>query len=130
VLVTSWAPPDRNLVLGAALTALREALPDLPRPASPLPTQIPEVCAEEMRAAGFAEVSTTIERATMRFPSVTAYWSRMEQGGAPMAVLRNKLGEPAWQAASERARMALRSRYGDGEVMLDAEVIFTTGVRR
>src|SRR5262249_5572758 len=48
VLVTSWAPPDRNLLHGAALAALREALPDLPRPAGPLPTQIPDVCAEEV----------------------------------------------------------------------------------
>jgi SAM-dependent methyltransferase len=130
VFVTSWAPPDRNLLIGAGLIALREALPDLPRPASPLPTQIPEVCAEEMRAAGFAAVSATIERARMSFPSVAAYWSRMERAGAPMVVLRNKLGEHAWQAATERARTALRSRFGDGELTLDAEVIFTTGVRR
>jgi SAM-dependent methyltransferase len=129
VLVTSWGPPDRNLVIGAGLAALREALPDLPRPASPLPTQIPDVCAEEMRAAGFAEVRATIERGTMRFPSVDAYWSQMKRSGAPLAVLRNKLGEAAWQAATERARLALHSRYGDGEVTLDVEVIFTTGVR-
>jgi hypothetical protein len=43
-----------------------------------------------------------------------------------MAMLRTKLGEQAWQAA-ERARVALRSRYGVGEIKLEAEAIFTTG---
>ena len=129
VLVTSWAPPDRNRVLGAAMFAMREALPDLPRPAGPLPTQIPEVCAEEMRAAGFAEVSVTIVHGTIRYPSVAAYWDAMERAGAPMAMLRKNLGDAAWQAAAERARAALRSQYGDGAVTLDAEAIFTTGVR-
>jgi hypothetical protein len=109
---------------------MREALPDLSRPASPLPTQIPDVCAEEMRTAGFADVSATIVRGSVRYPSVAAYWDAMERAGAPMAMLRNRLGEPAWQAAAERARKVLRSRYGDGEVALEAEAIFATGVRR
>ncbi len=130
VLVTSWAPPDRNLVLGAGMAALREALPDLPRPAGPLPTQIPDVCAEELRAAGLADVSTTIVRSSIRYPSVAAYWDVMVRAGAPMATLRAKLGEDAWQAAADRALAALRSRHGDGEVSLDAETIFTTGVRK
>lgn len=130
VLVTSWAPPDRNLALGAGMAALREALPDLPRPAGPLPTQIPDVCAEEMRAAGFADIGATIARSSIRYASVEAYWDVMVRAGAPMAMLRAKLGEDAWQAASDRALAALRSRHGDGEVRLDAEVIFTTGVRK
>jgi SAM-dependent methyltransferase len=130
VLVTSWAPPDRNLAIGAGMAALREALPDLPRPAGPLPTQVPDVCAEEMRTAGFADVSATIVRGSLRYPSVAAYWDTMERAGAPMAMLRNRLGEPAWQAAAERARKALSSQYGDGAVTLEAEAIFTTGVRR
>ena len=126
VLVTSWAPPDRNLVIGAAMVALREALPDLPRLSGP-PTQLPDVCAEEMRAAGFADVSATIVRGSVSYPSVAAYWGVMERQGAPMAMLRTKLGEQAWQAATERARVALRSRYGVGEIKLEAEAIFTTG---
>jgi SAM-dependent methyltransferase len=128
VLVTSWAPPDKNTVLGAALAALREALPDLPRPAGPLPTQLPEVCTEEMRAAGFADVSATIVRGSVRYSSTASYWEVMERAGAPMVMLRSKLGELAWQAAVTRANEALRARYGDGELTLDAESIFTTGV--
>jgi SAM-dependent methyltransferase len=129
VLVTSWAPPDRNLAIGAGMAALREALPDLPRPAGPLPTQLPEVCAEEMRAAGFDDVSATAVRGGVRYASAEVYFDTMTRGGAPMAMLRNKLGEPAWQAAAQQALSSLRSRYGEGEVVLGAEAIFTTGVR-
>jgi SAM-dependent methyltransferase len=129
VLVTSWAPPDRNLVLGAGFAALREALPDLPRPAGPLPTQIPEVCAEEMRAAGFADVSATIVRGQMRWPSVAAYWDLMVRAGPPMVMQRAKLGEDAWAVATDGALAALRTRFGTGEITLDAEAIFTTGIK-
>jgi ubiquinone/menaquinone biosynthesis C-methylase UbiE len=128
VLVTSWAPPDRNLVMGAALSALREALPDLPRPSAPLPTQQPEVCAQEMRAAGFADVTATLVRGVLRYPSTDVYWDVMERQGAPMVALRNKLGV-AWPGAVARVRAALRSRYGDGPLELDAEAIFTSGMR-
>jgi SAM-dependent methyltransferase len=130
VLVTSWGPPDRNLVLGAGMVALREAMPELPRPAGPLPTQLPEVCADELRAAGFADVTATIVRSGMRYPSAAAYWDAMVRGGAPMAALRARLGEAAWPPVAERALAALRARFGDGELALDAEAIFTTGVRR
>jgi SAM-dependent methyltransferase len=129
VLVTSWAPPEKNRVLGAGILALREAVPDLPRPQSPLPTQIPEVCAEEMRAAGFADVSAVTVRSRYRSPSVDAYWDSMVRAGAPMAMTRAKLGEAAWSAASERALDWLRSRYGTGDITLDAEAIFTMGTK-
>src|SRR6478609_2587658 len=35
VLFSSWAPPEQNTLIGAGLAALREALPDLPRPSGP-----------------------------------------------------------------------------------------------
>jgi hypothetical protein len=110
--------------------ALREALPDLPRSSGPLPTQLPDVCAEEMRAAGFGDVSATIVRGSVRYPSAATYWDVMQRQGAPMAVLRAKLGEEAWQAATERVRGVLHAKYGAGEIELDAEAIFTTGVRK
>jgi hypothetical protein len=69
-----------------------------------------------MRAAGLADVSATIVRGSIRYPSAAAYWDVMVRAGAPMATLRAKLGEDAWQAAADRALAALRSRYGDGEV--------------
>jgi len=130
VLVTSWSTPDRNTVLGNGMEALRAALPDLPRPPSPPPTQIPEVCASEMRAAGFESVSTELVGLPMPLGSVDEYWKMFESGGAPIAVLQKKLGAEAWRAVSERALAHLRERLGTGPIELRAEAIFTSGVRR
>jgi len=129
VLVSSWQTPDRNTSLGAALTALREALPDLPRPAGPLPTQVPETVAGELRAAGFRDVETKLVEHEMVVASSDEYWSLHDRAGAPMVLLRQKLGDAAYDAAAEKAKALLRAKLGDGPVTLRLAAIFTTGVR-
>ena len=129
LLVTSWSTLDRNTLLGAGLQAIRAALPDLPRPSGPLPTQVPEVCAGELRAAGFKNVTTKIVTAPVSLRSTTEFWRSYERAGAPIAVLRKKLGEAAWTAAAERAQAHLRTSYGDGPFTLQAEAIYSSGVR-
>ena len=125
VLVTSWAPPDRNTVLGMGIHALRHALPDLPRPPGPLPTQILETCAAEVRAAGFRDVRTDIVRATAEYDSADAYWRTMETAGAPMVVLRKRLGDDKFNEAIENGRQYLLTKLGSGRVTLQAEAIYT-----
>lgn len=129
VLVTSWATADRNTMLGTGLEALRAALPELPRPSAPPATQNPEVCANEMKAAGLADVTSTVSAHPVSFPSAEEYWAMIERGGAPMAVLRKKLGDPAWFAARDRAIAQLRERFGAGPVELRSEAIYTCGIR-
>jgi SAM-dependent methyltransferase len=129
VLVTSWATPDRNTLLGNGMEALRAALPDLPRPPGPLPTQVPENVAAELRAAGFTAVQTEYVTRKMTFESVEEFWNLFEVGGAPIAVLRKKLGEASWQAASGRALQHLRDRFGTAPLELQAQAIFTSGTR-
>jgi SAM-dependent methyltransferase len=130
VLVTSWSTPDRNTLLGNGMEALRAALPELPRPAKPPATQNPETCATEMRAAGFGDVTTTFSTHAVSFTSVDHYWDMLERGGAPMAVMRKKLGDENWHAATARAEAFLRERFGAGPVEVQAEAIATSGVRR
>lgn len=129
VLVASWATPDRNTVLGMGLEGLRSALPDLPRPPGPLPTQVPEICASEVRSAGFHDVTTTLVTANVEFESVDAYWKTMQRAGAPMVMLRKKLGDDAFEDAARKARKHIRGKLGDGSVTLTAEAIFTAGTR-
>src|SRR5262249_727238 len=93
VLVTTSPPPDRNPILGMGLEAVRSALPELPRPAGPLPTQVPETCASEVRAAGFGDVRTELVTLPATYDSVGTYWDTMERAGAPFVVLRKKLGD-------------------------------------
>jgi ubiquinone/menaquinone biosynthesis C-methylase UbiE len=129
VLVTSWMPPDVNTMIGAGMTALRAALPDLPRPAGPLPTQQPSVCAAELAAAGFREVEARVVRLPASHTSVDSFWQAMERASAPLVALRKRLGEAAFSAARERALSHLRERYGAGVVELECAAIFTSGVR-
>jgi hypothetical protein len=129
VLVTSWAPPDRNTVLGIGLEAIRSVLPDLPRPAGPLPTQVPETCASEVRAAGFGDVRTELVTLPVEYDSVGAYWATMERAGAPFVVLRKKLGDERYAEATANAREYLLTKLGSGPVTLQAVAIYTSGTK-
>lgn len=129
LLVTSWMPPDRNLLLGAALDALRSVLPDLPRPAGPLPTQIPEVVAGELRAAGFRQVATEIVSTAAPMGSVEEFWRMFERAGAPMVVLKKKLGEVAWRSVSDKCLAHLRERFGESSFVVPGAAIVASAVR-
>jgi SAM-dependent methyltransferase len=128
-LFTSWAPPEQNTLIGAGLSALRAALPDLPRPKGPLPTQIPEVCAAELEATGFEQVGTRIVTQALQFPSVETYWESFSRASAPLAVLRHRLGEDEFARAAERIQALLREQWGQGAFSLDCAAIFTSGER-
>jgi SAM-dependent methyltransferase len=126
LLVSSWAAPDKNLMLALAMEALRTAVPDLPRPKYAPATQDPETCVQEVAAAGFVDVAFEYVSADLEFDSARAYWDLFEKGGAPIALLKRKLGEEAWQAASARALEFLEQKLGSGSVKLSAAAIFTT----
>lgn len=127
VLVTSWMPPDENTVLGAGLDALRAILPDMPRPSGPMPTQIPDVCAEELRSAGFDDVTARVIAVDVVYDSVDAYWRTVARAAAPMVLLQRRLGEERFRAVSEGALARLRDQLGDGRITLKASSIFTSG---
>jgi SAM-dependent methyltransferase len=129
LLVTSWLTPQENTILGASLTAVREALPDLPRPAGPLPTQVPEVVAGEVRAAGFGEVEARTVKARVTFGSVDQYVVSIGRASAPLVLLKKKLGDQGWQDALAKVKAILHERFGDGTLTLDAAAIYTSARR-
>jgi SAM-dependent methyltransferase len=128
-LFTSWAPPEQNTLLGMGMEALRAALPELPRPKGPLPTQIPDVCAAELAAAGFEQVGSRVVTEPLGFASVEAYWDGFERASAPLALLRNKLDDDDFARVRERVLTALGERCGQGRFTLEAAAIFTSGER-
>jgi ubiquinone/menaquinone biosynthesis C-methylase UbiE len=127
VLISSWATPDQNSMLGVGMEAIRAALPDLPRPKGPLPTQDPQKCEAELDAAGFERARTQLFRASVKYASVEDYWRTFERGAAPIALLKKRLGEAAFAEVAPRIQAELRTRCGDGEFSLDCAVIFTLG---
>jgi SAM-dependent methyltransferase len=129
VLVTSWLPPDQNTAIGAGMAALRAAVPDMKGPAGLLPTQQPAVLVDELRAAGFRDVEASLVREATTYPSVDAYWDEIVDAGAPLVLLRKRLGDEAWQKVDARVREQLRAQYGSGEMTVHGAAIFTQGVK-
>jgi len=127
VLSSSWATPDQNTMLGVGMEAVRAALPDLPGPQGPFPTQDAGKCAAELEAAGFERARTQLFRASVKFDSVEDYWRRFERSAAPLALLKERLGEVAFAEAAVRIQEELRARCGDGAFSLDCAAIFTSG---
>ena len=128
-LVSTWATPDQNTMLGAGMDAIRAALPDLPRPKGPLPTQQPEVCVAELEAAGFEGVSAQLFKQAVPYASVDQYWQGFERAAAPLVVLKRRLGEHGYAEAATRIQAELRGRFGDGAFSLNCCAILTFGVR-
>lgn len=127
VLISSWAAPEQNTLLGAGMAAIRAALPDLPRPGGPLPTQDPAKCEAELDAAGFERARTQLFKTSVKFDSVEQYWSSFERASASIGLLKQKLGEAGFADASARIRAELCARLGDGAFNLDCVAIFTCG---
>lgn len=123
---SSWATPDQNTLIGAGMEALRAALPDLPRPKGPLPTQQPDVCRQELEAVGFEAVETQLFQQRLHFESVDQYWADFARASAPLVLLKQKLGD-AFTATEQRILGELRARFGDGAFTLDCCAILTHG---
>jgi hypothetical protein len=107
---------------------LTPTLPDLPRPAGPMPTQLPEVVAGELRSAGFRDVETKIVTVPAVFSSVDEYFRTLERASAPFVLLRKRLGDEAFAAACERAKAALHERFHEAPE-LQAQAIYACGTR-
>jgi hypothetical protein len=129
VVTSSWAIPEQNTMLGVGMAALRAAVPELPRPQAPLPTQNPELCAAELEGVGFEQVETQLFKKSVSYGSVNEYWQSFERAAAPLVVLRSKLGPEGYAAAVERTKLALLATCGDGAFSLDCAAILTFGER-
>jgi ubiquinone/menaquinone biosynthesis C-methylase UbiE len=128
VLIATWSPIDRRPAMKVAFEAIAEALPDFPRPTKG-DLQDPAECVREMSEAGFGDVSTRIFTSSVRVPSAERYLDFIVRSGAPFAVMKKKLGPPAWDSAMQRILDALRRRIPEGGTELAAEAIFTFGTR-
>jgi SAM-dependent methyltransferase len=129
VLVTSWLPPEKNTVLGAARDAIFAALPDPPKPPGILPTQQPDVVAGELRDAGFRDVAVHEHVVRVTYDSADEYVDQFVRAGAPIQLLKRRLGDDAFAKVPEKAKATLRERLGNGPVSFELAAIYATAVR-
>ena len=85
-----------------------------------------EDCVREMSEAGFTAVSAQTFTATTRVDSAEQYLDLMARSGAPLVLLKKKLGD-AWAATEQRLLAAIRRQIPDGGIDLAAEAILTVG---
>lgn len=127
-LIATWAPIDRRPLMKVAFDAMAEALPQVPRPGKG-DLQDPAECVREMSEAGFRDVVATPFTASLHVESAERYVELIERTAAPLAVMRQKLGEQAWLAMRAPLLEAVRRRIPEGGAELSAEAIFTLGTR-
>jgi len=127
-VVATWAPIDRRPLMKIGFDALAEVVPELPAPQKG-DLQSPEDCSREMSAAGFRDVVVEAFTGSVRIESAEQYLDLMERGGAPFALLRQRLGEPAWSDVHRRLTDAVRRRLPELPADLSAEALLTRGLR-
>lgn len=114
VLVSSWAPLERSSAMRLLFGALKAADPTRPEPQADITSlENPEVFERELRDAGFSEVTVQAVEHFMEVQSVEELWQQLVRGAAPMALLRQKLGEPEWARQEAIALDYLREKLTD-----------------
>jgi SAM-dependent methyltransferase len=127
VAIATWSTIDKRPLMSLAMQAARDAL-GAPQP-PPGPMQSIEACEEELRAAGFRDVSAREHDESVHFPDVETYWRSMMSAGAPIAVMKQAMTPDAWGSVERRILAALRDKAGDAELNLSAQAILTVGAR-
>jgi len=126
-VIATWSTIERRPFMKIGFEAMAEAFPQAPRPTKG-DLQEPEECVQEMTAAGFADVSATRFPAAAPIESAEHYMTTLERSAAPIAGLKQKLGD-GWKDARARIVEAIAKRLPEGTKELAAEAIFTQGVK-
>jgi ubiquinone/menaquinone biosynthesis C-methylase UbiE len=127
-VVATWGPIDKRPITKIGFEAIAEVMPDLPRMAKG-DMQSVDDCLREVRDAGFRDVTAHAFTASTHIASAERYLEIVERSGAPIAMLKKKIGEEGWRGLRAKVLDAVRRRLPDAPVDLTAEAIFTVGTR-
>jgi SAM-dependent methyltransferase len=119
VLVATWGPIERRPLMKIGFDALPQK-GDL---------QQPDECVREMAAAGFSDVRCEPFEGSVRIASPAEYLRMLADTGAPLAMLRKRLGEEAWATVSQRLLEAVGRRIPAQGADLAAQAMLTRGTR-
>lgn len=97
VAVSSWVPINQSPTMQLMFDVLKIIRPDLIEPESVMESlEDPVVFEKELLEAGFHSIH--IKRVQKEFPveSVQKLWERMEQGSAPISLMKNTMDKKEW----------------------------------
>jgi ubiquinone/menaquinone biosynthesis C-methylase UbiE len=115
VVISSWQPMERFPMLSDMFATLAELLPEMPfgRGAAPLGDEAEIV--QALTLAGFESIVVQEVSKTTHFPSLGEAFTALYRGSAPLALLCESMGEPAWSELLARMLEKLAEKYGIGE---------------
>lgn len=127
-VVSSWRPLGDVPLFSVLFQALFAAAPELKPTEAPVPAALssPEAVHAEMSAAGFAVEVVDVEL-PLRVPSMTEYWRGARTSFAPLCLMAEQIGEPAFDAAWEKVLAALTAEFGDGPVHVPMKALMGVG---
>jgi len=130
VLVSSWAPLALSPAMQVLFRALAAADPSRPEPQADITSlENPEVFERELRDAGFSEVKVEAVEHFLEVQSADEFWQELVRGAAPMALLRQKLGEPEWARQEAIALDYLRKELAEVPTRLGSMAYLAVGRR-
>lgn len=88
-----------------------------------------ETFTEEMSTAGFRQVEIHSRQSEKSWPTTAAYWTDSQRASAPVALMREKLGQETWSAISADVAAHLRETYGDNPVEERYSLLLGAGVK-
>jgi len=124
-LVSSWVPFAGPF--GALMAAARELLPGLPFGGGGPPLGTPDEIRGEMTAAGFTTVTVETVVHTLTMPSFEEFWAMMVRTGAPLVLIRHRLGATRWAEIAPAIKERVRQSVGDGPLVVGRGAYFGIG---
>jgi ubiquinone/menaquinone biosynthesis C-methylase UbiE len=112
-LISSWAPVSESPAMTVLFGALRAIDPSRAAPETDVASlENPDVLRAELEEAGFQQVSIEAVPQAMDFNSPESFWDDMVRGAAPLALLRNQIGESEFARRTKIAHEFLRQHLG------------------
>jgi ubiquinone/menaquinone biosynthesis C-methylase UbiE len=130
-VVSSWADINESSLMKIMFGALRAADASRPEPKyDPQSLENPDVLAEEMRGAGFAEVVVHAHDYAFEAPNAEQLWEGMVKSSAPLVMLQKKLGEAEWALQAEKAKAYIAERLAAEPAKLNTKGYLGVGRKR
>jgi SAM-dependent methyltransferase len=129
VLVSSWPPAERIPVFAAMLDALGAELPGSGFGKAPPALGTVAEVETELGAAGFAAVEVHEHEVVRGITTPAETWRIFSRSGAPIALLRKRLGEEAFAELSARVVARLEQSLGPGPRGVGLTALLGVGTR-
>jgi ubiquinone/menaquinone biosynthesis C-methylase UbiE len=129
-VVSGWAGPERFEAFGLFMEAIQKALPEFPKPTSPLPVFTladPDNFKTQMEAAGFKEVEVDFVSKEMVLENFNSVWAMLTVGAPPVKILFDKVGADGKHRIHDALADIILKRFGSGPISISNSATIGSG---